>query len=601
MAKQVKVDTKGDDQLLIYMRDFKQFASDCLYVRDHNTASIVPFRFNRGQEILHAVAEKQKAEQGHVHIMLLKSRRFGGSTYVEGRFYWLTSLNFNRNTFIIGHQIESTNTLFNMAKLYHERNILAPAIRRSNEKVLLFDTEDGKGLKSEYRLATADNVDAGRSQGIHYLHGSEEAFWRDGETLLTGVLQCIPDSPAESEIFRESTANGYGNTFAEDVFDTYSEGAYPYYEQNGRVYAWKAPNSDKVLVFIPWFDIERYSKDFDTDYQRQEFEAEISKKVLDRDRMIWVESEEVRLQKKYNLTLEQLHWRKWAIDNKCRGSVDKFHQEYPSTVEEAFLTTGSNVFGKELCDELEGMCRPPLLTGDLRRLGGSVKVKPNVYGQFKLWEKPNAEDSYFIVVDCAGGRKLKERDRKKIAKEPDRTNIDIINHRTGNQAAQWNGHIQYDLIHEVVEMIGDMYFRAVACVERNNHGYTVVADLDRAKYPQYRQENDDPGWSTTTATKPRMVDDGYKMVRDGDIKINCKETISEMRTFVEDPPGQYNASGTNKDDRVDTVCIASQMMLMLPRKYVSSDKIKHKQGGFDNWNRKNTNRDDGKYKEVYVS
>ncbi len=98
-----------------------------------------------------------------------------------------------------------------MAKLFHERNPLPPATRKSNSKELIFDTENGRGLKSEYTLACARNLDAGRSQGIHYLHGSECAYWPDPETLCTSLLSCVPDPPTDSEVIFESTANGYGN------------------------------------------------------------------------------------------------------------------------------------------------------------------------------------------------------------------------------------------------------------------------------------------------------------------------------------------------------------------------------------------------------
>ena len=165
-------------KILTWLNDFEKFAKDCLVVRDHNTSSLVPFKFNAPQKILHQIAEKQKVEKGRVRIVFLKSRRFGGSTYVEGRFYWRTALHYNKNTFIIGHENESTTTLFRMAQLFQERNPIPPSVLASNAQELRFDKADGTGLKSEYRLATAKNVDAGRSQGIHYLHCSEEAFWQ---------------------------------------------------------------------------------------------------------------------------------------------------------------------------------------------------------------------------------------------------------------------------------------------------------------------------------------------------------------------------------------------------------------------------------------
>ena len=58
--------------------------------------------------------------------------------------------------------------------------------------------------------------------------------------------------------------------------------------------------------------------------------------------------DEKYLQKTYNVTLEQLTWRRWCINNNCGGDVDVFKQEYPICPEEAFLSTGRCYFNKEL-------------------------------------------------------------------------------------------------------------------------------------------------------------------------------------------------------------------------------------------------------------
>jgi len=583
-----------------YLDDYRLFAKDCIKIRDHHTAKIVPMVLNQGQEILHAVAERQKREKGYIRILFLKSRRFGGSTYVEGRFYWLTSLNYNRNGFIVGHEKESTNTLFEMAKLMQEQNPLAPQEIKNNEKSLKFDTRDGTGLKSEYRLATAENVDAGRSQGIHYLHGSEEAFWRDGRTLLNGLIQCVPDPPAESEIFRESTANGYGNSFQEDVIEAYCEGQFPYHKVDGITYAWVNPETDWILVFIPWFVHERYVKEFTSPAKRQEFDEEIKRPVFNESDMKWEKSLALKLKEKYGLTLEQLHWRKWAIANKCRGSEDLFCQEYPSNVEEAFLSSGTSIFPKELCDQVEEGCEDPVIVGDVVDRLGKSRIRANKYGRFKLWQKPIESEIYFMTVDSAGGkRKNVEKDAK--ARNPDKTVIDVWNHRTGVQCAQWQGDIEYDLIADLTMLIGRMYFNAKAVAELMNHGYTVVADLKRAKWPMFENRPGEPGWMTTAKTKPVMIDKLYQMSRDGDIQIRCKSTVSEMRTFQEDN-GHMEAATGCKDDRVISAAIASQMMTLLPKTFQTKRGEKKPFTGFKNFQHRNRIKKpvSGEYKEFYA-
>ncbi len=599
------MDKKLTQLLESYLDHFEVFSSDCLQIKDHFSAQIVPFKLNPGQKILHAIAEKQSKELGYVRMLLLKSRRFGGSTYIEGRFYWKTSLGFNRNTFIVGHELDSTDTLYQMATLFHERNPIKPATLKSNAKELVFDREDGKGLKSQYRLATAKNLSAGRSQGIHYLHDSEEAYWQNADILLPGLLACLPPPPAESECFRESTANGYGNRFQLDCFAAYSEGRFPYYQdpETQLPYAWETPGSEWVLAFIPWFVHDKYSLPFRDEKEREDFELEIKRKVFVKDTMTWEDSEASKLLVKFKLTLEQLHWRQWAIDNICNGRVEMFHQEYPSTVEEAFLSAGSNVYGAVLCDIVEKQCREPLVVGDVVDRMGETKIRPNVHGNFRVWEKPDPEFTYFITVDSAGGLKPSQVVEKR---QPDPSCIDVYNHHTGVQAAQWHGNIDYDVIAEMVMMIGKMYSQRdvrgeyvnlpKACVEVNNHGYTVVSGLRERKYPMYEAKQGEPGWVTNKATKPQMVDGLYETTRDGVLQIRCKETVSEMRTFV-DKGGKYEGEEGCHDERVMTAGMASQMMRILPK--AMRDEVKRRdRRGSSNWDRRKRTKWDGKYTEV---
>ena len=593
-------------QVKSYRESFVLYAGKCLTIKDHHTANLVPLTLNNGQRILHAVAEKQKKECGYVRILLDKARRFGGSTYVEGRYYWRTSMNFNRSAFIVAHEEDSTNTLFGMARLFHERNPIAPQTRYSSKKELLFDTAKGTGLKSEYSLACARNTDAGRSQGIHYLHGSEVAFWPDADTLLDGIMSCVPPPPAETEIFLESTGNGFGNRFQKDVFSVYQAGKYPYYQEDGITYAWMSPGSEWVLVFIPWFAHEIYKREFQSAGQREEFEKQLHNKVLNKELMVWEACEALKLQKKYSLSLEQLHWREWAIENIFKGRIEKFRQEFPATVEESFLSKGSNTYPKDLCDALDANCRTPVYMGDLVERLGKAQIKLNQYGHLSIWERPDPEKSYFMTIDPGGGLKDSQ---KKEKREPDPTAMDMWERKTGKQVAQWHGDIDYDLIAATAELFGRLYGHyedgvppvlPPACVELQNHGFTVVADLKRLKYPMYEAKEGEPGWLTTSKSKPVMVDGLYSCSRDGSLQIMCKETVAEMRTYIEES-GRFGAESGCHDDRVMSAAMASQMMLLLPRVDFKHKAAKQKAAGFSNWNnRGKQDRYDGGYQETYA-
>ena len=602
-----------DAAIIRYLRSDEDFFKERVKIRDHFSQQILPLTLNRSQRIIHAVFERQKAVRGMVRVFILKSRRVGASTYVEARFYKRTSLQKNRNTFIVAHEEESTRTIYNMAKLMHEKNDLAPATRYSSAQELVFDTEKSNGLHSQYRMATAKTVDAGRSQGIHYLHGSEVAVWPDAEELLSGLMQGMPPLPAETECVFESTAKGFGNFFQKGCFKSYNEGKLVFHEENGIPYAWWNPDdSDFIVIFIPWFVHEIYTKEFYSREEQDKFERRVNEKVLDKESLEWVVGKAKKLQDKYGLTLEQLNWREWCINNQCQGREEIFEQEYPSTFEEAFLSKGSNVYSKQLCDQIESGCIDPILVGDVVERAGVPKIKPTPYGKLAMYRRPKPTMQCFITVDCAGGLKKSQEERNR---EPDPSCVDVWDLETGEQVAQWHGHIDYDYIAELVDRIGRLYAYTdvrgingerggkvlpLACVELNNHGFAVVADLKRLRYPQYEYADGEPGWQTTIRTRPRMIDDAARCCRDGSLQIRSKETVSEMRTFVEKAGGRQEAEEGCHDERVMTLGMASQMVACITRyrePLRGERREEVKVAGVDTWRKE---VDDGSYKEVYV-
>jgi len=269
------------------------------------------------------------------------------------------------------------------------------------------------------------------------------------------------------------------------------------------------------------------------------------------------------LQKKYGLTLKQLYYREHSILNVFLGDVGMFNQENPTTVLDGFRTSGSSHYSQQFCDEVQEKCLKPIIVGNLIRDSlGIPKIEFNASGKISVWEWYEAKETYFMTVDAAGGKREIHIIEKR---EPDKTVIDVWNRRTGKQVAQWYGHVDYDLISDVVVTIGIMYGKATACVELNNHGYKVVGDLKGLDYPMYSHKPGEYGWLTNKKTKPELADGLLDGCRDGIITIRCKETVEEMRIFVE-KNGKFGAEAGGNDDRVLSAQMARQMMALLPRR-----------------------------------
>jgi hypothetical protein len=97
-----------------------------------------------------------------------------------------------------------------------------------------------------------------------------------------------------------------------------------------------------------------------------------------------------------------------------------------------------------------------------------------------------------------------------------------------------------------------------------------------------------------------MVDDLYKMTRDSQIHIKSKQTVSEMRTFIEEN-GKYGAASGCHDDRVDSAGIATQMFRLIPRRLFGNDsKGEPHTFGFNNISSRYEQKGEG-YQEFYAS
>lgn len=279
--------------------DFPVYAAQCLKIRT-KSGKIEPLNLNRAQRHVHDQLEAQKARTGKVRALLLKARQQGFSTYIGGRYYWRSSLNRGLRVFILTHEQDATDNLFEMVGRYHDHSPLRPSTGASSAKELLFDR-----LDSGYSVGTAGSKAVGRSKTVQLFHGSEVAFWPNAPTHFAGVVQAIPDLPG-TEIVLESTANGIGGEFHE------------------RWQQAEAGIGDYIAIFVPWFWSDEYRRPIPDGFRLDEEEAAYAEAHV--------------------LTLEQMAWRRAKVAELKDPML--FKQEYPATADEAFQTTGHDAFIK---------------------------------------------------------------------------------------------------------------------------------------------------------------------------------------------------------------------------------------------------------------
>lgn len=302
-----------------FAANFRYFATNALKIRTKDGA-IKPFSLNSAQLYLHKQLQQQLRETGKIRALVLKGRQQGVSTYTEARFYWRVIHRKGTRAFILTHEQEATNNLFDMVSRYHEHNLpqLKPDTAASNAKELLFSS-----LDSGYKVGTAGNKAVGRSSTVQLFHGSEVAFWPHASEHSKGIMQAIPDA-AGTEVILESTANGIGNYFYQQCM------------------AAQSGETDYQLVFLPW-------------YWQPEYRAETTG--------LEPTPEEHELAEFYGLDRSQLAWRRKKIAELSVGGTDgvhSFRQEYPFSVTEAFqvsdtdsLIKSAPVLAARMCGETD--------------------------------------------------------------------------------------------------------------------------------------------------------------------------------------------------------------------------------------------------------
>ncbi len=523
----------------------KLYFEKCLKIRTKE-GKLEPFRMNAMQEKSEKLIYEHQVSKGKpIRVIWLKARQHGISTYCEAKIFKKTATNPFRNAMIIAHEDKATQNLFAMSKLYYEElpPMLRPMKKYSNESALVFENPtndenvkyENPGLRSKITIATAKNVDTGRSSTTHSLHASEVAFWDNATTLMTGLLQCVPDTP-NTEVYIESTANGVGDWF------------YDFWQK-----AVKGEN-DYLPIFLAWFENPEYSKPFNSKKEKEAFIESVNFVSKDANGNE-VRTEEYHLKEAHNLTYEQLNWRKWCINNKLNGDVELFHQEYPSTAEEAFIVSGRPVFNTNSLNKYRSAVKPPVATGYI--IDGKFVEDKN--GYISIWKYPEKDAFYVMGGDVAEG--LISGDYSCLAILDEKLDL----------CASWYGHIAPDLLGDEAVKLAKMYNDAYIGIESNNHGLTTLkAIVNKEYWNVYYQKNYDKiadvitkklGWNTNKRTKPLMINKLAEFIREMYLGIHWDTLISELFTYVIEDDGITNAQQGSHDDTVMALAIALQLFI----------------------------------------
>lgn len=498
----------------------KDFIEEFFKIKDKK-GNLVQLKFNHAQQKFYDLLKQSYGTKPSRYIVL-KARQLGISTFTEAFIAFMTMFNSNTSSVIMAHLAESASNIFNMTRLFINElpEGMQPQQKYSNAKEIVFDAEEN-GLKSSIRVMIAS--DATRGSTYKLAHLSEVAFWEKPEEALLALNQAVPMTD-DSLIVMESTANGF-NYF----YNLWQDAV------NGR--------NDYTPIFFPWYVDPSYSRPYDgftlTPYEKD-------------------------IKERYNLTDDQLQWRRWCIANNCGNDELKFRQEYPITPEEAFITSGTSIFNTEIILEHMKNLKPPIKTGYFNYDYDGLHItnihwKEDPLGYIKIY-KDRTTGNTVIGGDTAG--------------EGSDFFVAQVLDQDGFLCATLHHQFDEDLYVKQVYCLG-AYYHSLIAIEAN-FGTFPNRELQRLKYPTlYVRETYDQivsnvqeryGFKTTALTRPTIINQLVEIVREHIDRIHDRETLQEMLSFVRNSKGRAEASQGTHDDLVMGLAIAYEAMRQLPNR-----------------------------------
>ena len=239
--------------------------------------------------------------------------------------------------------------------------------------------------------------------------------------------------------------------------------------------------------------------------------------------------EEKDLVARHGLAEEQIAWRRtrWQVMR------EQAAQEYAEDPVACFLASSECVFDVAAIERAGA------------HAGKATESHEN--GRELIWFPPNrgGQWQYIIGVDAAGG-----------GSEGDYACAQVIERRMGLQCAELHGHFPpFELARRLVAL-GRMYENALIAVERNNHGYGVLAHLKDLNYDNLDVQGGQEGWLTSVVTRPAMIENLAAMLMEQPELFHSVRLLEEMKTFVRHTDGHAAAAEGAHDDCVMAMAIA---------------------------------------------
>ncbi len=180
------------------------------------------------------------------------------------------------------------------------------------------------------------------------------------------------------------------------------------------------------------------------------------------------------------------------------------------------------------------------------------RLEPLESGTVQIFSPPKPNAKYCIGCDTAGSG-------------TDRFTAQVLEVSTGVQAAVFCGKLEEDEYARVLFALGKTYNDALIAVEVNFSTYPAKELLRLGYSHQYLRESGDSasgrptdklGFVTNAITRPQIIGNLIRIMRDGVELLSHRQTLEEMLSFIRNSAGRAEAAAGAHDDLVMALAIA---------------------------------------------
>lgn len=567
--------------------------------------------------------ESQRDAGLPMRCLVLKARKLGFSTWVALKFLQIVTQVEYQRAVVVAQDSDTAGLILMMALLAYRNlpteaqlgmgfNIRPDLLQERNsstEKYLVFGEKGAQDRGySEFAIDSAKSPESGRGSTPSLLHLSEVARW-EGELATKKMLGQLNALPYEQDTIcvQESTANGLNHFYRRWMLA--KEGAED--PDTGESY---------THIFVPWHRDPKCSLPFSTIAARERFVETVGRT----DRYGEVAEDEDELVARFELTAEQLSWRRMMIRSQHEDNVLLFRQENPATDEEAFIGSGRTVFAGVLISRAISDVEeePAPVVGTLQALesvtkrsragtidiptltGWSAKPRPGE-PLLSVWEHPrkgvDADElpapvamptlmssaaeyerairaaqeqqavsegelpgAYVATLDVSEGE-------ENTFNAGDYHCLQVFDHRTRKQVAMHESRMDLHLLAGWAFLVALHYNEALLAVEVNGPGIAVVDILLRdlrykrlfkRKRIESRRERveDRAGWRTDPPNKDAMEVSFATALQGGTHGLRDPKTARQLATYIVPERGAHRAQDGEHDDRLVAAMIAHRVM-----------------------------------------